>query len=92
MSQNDDGSAFLHSNELRESWVHLRESLLEGSSVASLYWRLWSTDESARTDVRNRRAFAKKLKVIGAELRKRMAGVLFTLTSSLITECLPDKL
>ena len=37
MSQNDDGSAFLHSNELRASWVHLRESLLDGPSVASAF-------------------------------------------------------
>lgn len=34
MSQ-DDESAFLHSDDLRASWVHLRESLLEGSSVSS---------------------------------------------------------
>ena len=31
----DDESAFLHSDDLRASWVHLRESLLEGSSVSS---------------------------------------------------------
>ena len=37
MSRDDDGTAFRHSDELRASWVHLRESLLEGLSVASVF-------------------------------------------------------
>ena len=45
-----------------------------------------------RTDVRNRQAFAQKLKVIADELRQRMAGIRFTPKSSPFTEYLPDKL
>lgn len=45
-----------------------------------------------RTDVRNRQAFAQKLKVIADELRQRMAGIRFTPKSSPCTEYLPDKL
>lgn len=44
------------------------------------------------TDVRNRRAFARKLKVIAEELRQRMVGVHFTPKSSPCTEYLSGKL
>ncbi len=45
-----------------------------------------------RTDVRNRQAFAQKLKVIADELRQRIVGVRFTPKSSPRTECLSGKL
>ena len=90
----DDESAFLHSDDLRASWVHLRESLLEGSSV-SFQNKIYSHSGrlmGMRTDVRNRRAFARKLKVIADDLRQRMVGGCFTPKSSPCTNCLSGEL
>lgn len=92
MSQNDDGSAFLHSDELRASWVHLRESLLEGPSVASFFVPTEHSRGRVCTDVRNRQAFAQKLTVIATELRKRMVRILFTPESRSCTDYSSEKL
>jgi hypothetical protein len=89
MSQNDDGLAFLHSDELRASWVHLRSRCLR-VRLWLQYICAYGTLMGACTDVRNRREFAQKLKVIAVELRKRMAGVLFIPNLRPRTEYLPE--